>query len=521
MSSSEDSISSPRSHNFRVKLVPLSSDSGLAEERRLPAGGPATLLSTLTTTMHGQTQGGVKGDARPFSLLQPRTGGRAIGSERDDSLRDSLPSSSSFSSPVLYSTQGPNPIDHPQDWHSFSDGPVRRMMRTRILTLMRSNTPCSDLQALTRLPVVARRLEESLYNSSGSRGEYATPGSMKRRLQSIAVAKAIPDVKRRLSQPCATHGQTEPNKRARRAHESVYIGERKTEDQPPFLLEQLDVVRKIYGFLDGVDAIQSLSVCHAARRSVPRALLKFIFHAHDFEGKVELFTRGFSQLKALREIHMLHKGGACTKTCRMDYSRFIECNCHDSMINAMADGLTSGSLTELEVLDLNAGLVSQPSLDRLFAALAGSHHQIRELCLVGCGLGSAGAARLAESIRSGRLQRLKVLDLRSNFIDEAGFQAIISALCQTEVKLSVLDLSANILTDSSLELLRKEMRDGGLGRTISKFSLTNNFISDQGLQSLLKLLEDGVVTRLMEIDLLGNSCSPSLLQQLNDKLGAA
>ncbi|OQR98354.1 hypothetical protein ACHHYP_08721 [Achlya hypogyna] len=74
----------------------------------------------------------------------------------------------------------------PGEWRSIEDNPVRQELISRIVNLLKAQNPSATAEWIGRLPHMAKKLEDMLYQKATSKAEYTDLNRLKERLQEVA-----------------------------------------------------------------------------------------------------------------------------------------------------------------------------------------------------------------------------------------------------------------------------------------------------------------------------------------------
>jgi hypothetical protein len=75
-----------------------------------------------------------------------------------------------------------------KEWHSSADDEARQAMQNHIIDVLKMKRPNMDVSWTDKLPQMARRLENALYQDANSVAEYKDHSTLKARLQQLAQA---------------------------------------------------------------------------------------------------------------------------------------------------------------------------------------------------------------------------------------------------------------------------------------------------------------------------------------------
>lgn len=379
-------------------------------------------------------------------------------------------------------------------WQSSEHLPERRLMVQRVMNMTKYNGQIriSPQDWDTKAPAIARRVELSLYSRAASLEEYLDLQTLRRRLQSLVAlsyheAAAIATASSRKRK---YHEWIDASNKVRRieAHSKGY------------LCGNDDILRHIYSFVNGTEAIQHRSVNRYAAAIIPSCVSSLVVEC-------EMIDRGFQQhspsllnqfpnLTSLQiynstiespdnSNNTLH-AWACAEL------NITHSNLGETVVTNLAEAISNGACKKLQVLSLLSLFTNTTQVNGirvLCSALRLKH--LSELYLGGNSISDAGVADLSRLLQSGVFPKLEKLDLRRNYIGEAGVRVITSALSAGKCgALQQLCLGGNIVTDKSVPEITT-MLSSSVCPAMRFLGLEDNFISTQGVQKIIQAAMDG------------------------------
>lgn len=393
----------------------------------------------------------------------------------------------------------------PIHWQSPSDLPERRLMVQRIVDLTRmSNRQHMTVEEWTaKAPSIARRVELSLYSRAASLAEYRDITTLRRRLQSLVAlsyheAATIAYVKRstkkrsRSQSSLLTSAETTTVKKTKKTVSTF---------GRCFLFENEDLVRLVYEFINGTEARTHASVNRRARDVLPRCVSTLLISTSSLERGLgqhgpELLRGYFPNLTTLQvygqarpDATSLH-AGEC-KELELSHS-----NLGEVVLEQLALALGSGACPRLEhlyLLSLFSNTNEINGMRHLSQALAsGACNRLLSLSLGGNSVADNAVKEFARCVLApGMLPKLQRLDLRRNYIGEAGTEALMNAVASGSVKaLRYLCLGGNIVTDESVETITNMLKTRSCP-AMRFLGLEDNFISSNGVQHIMEAATSG------------------------------
>ena len=408
-------------------------------------------------------------------------------------------------------------------WQTNADRPMRITMIHRLLELL-------DMKLGRRIPRqqladIARLLELALYRRANSQQEYVCYKTLEKRLEYLAL----------IGYPPSTHNHNHNSKKRKLLENEIesflYTLPKKVKFsvkviRPPYsyrkirhstnsgfiLQENDDLIRHVFSFLDGKNVLALTSLNSYCKQNIP----KFITSLHMTPNDLSLasfngsnFTKCFN-LKALVISHhkplLRHNNWSVPQYSAKASHQCYCCN-HDNaegIIYKLASLLEN--FKNLRVLSLQSVFFTSLGINAISALCTALENKacpvLETLELPGNGIGDMGADYIGRMLNV--LSKLKVLDLRKNYIGEKGMTSLCNAIkSESCVALEVLALGGNILTESSIEALTSSVDKLP---SLEFLGLDKNFNGDVVTSKLLEyvLENEGVCPALKQL-LLNNS----------------
>lgn len=441
-------------------------------------------------------------------------------------------------------------------WQSPADLPERRLMVQRIIAMTRNKRLDGAATGLApapgcvdRTPSLAKRIELSLYSRAASFSEYRDLNTLRRRLQSlVSLSFHEAAVSRKAAlENCAAKMQmhvlgkrkvraTTPFgvsrlhiKRLRPSSRALPSGPisdapvvalqhlaSSVQVQPPrsvrllasataeasaqtFFLTNEDVLRQIFAYLPGTDAIQCCRVNKFAARVLPTCVFSLDVEVATLQRAYASHSPSFlCNFPNLARLSVFNAAKPCdTHTCgpslhawgcsELDISHD---NVGEDVVKQLAESIERGAcrrLTQLRLVSVFTNTCRGNALHMLCAALVkGSCPDLEDLLLGGNGFSDVGTVDIAWLLRVGSLPRLSRLDIRRNYIGESGLKRIMAALavgrCQ---QLKYLCMGGNIITDNCVAPV-VELLASSLCPQMRFLGLEDNFLSARGVHCIIQ-----------------------------------
>lgn len=464
-------------------------------------------------------------------------------------------------------------------WHRSEHLPLRRevMARLREHPILAVNPALQRDAARHGMPSLLQRLEWMLYHAAHSLGEYANVDSLERRVQAL-----VTHYKRRTSIAAADASSTSEDSestsesdtdttplpllrtgRTRRlrsvnseedalptgkrqhtlASSSDSESERQTDWHIKFVVgdslrprhgcslsHNLDLLRHVFSFLDGREALRCRAVSRFFRLHAP----SFVCTLH-FEGsasgampRTSEDARGLTSLllqcQNLRAVSIGSSANQTNIKAGVVFPRALSQATADTSASLghqvaleLAEAVARGGCRKLEALELRAPFdfanESDAALELLRSLVAADSDAVastgrtnaarrsplKRLVLDSTFLGDKGVLELTQVVRASphRFRCVELLGLRNNFFGEGGCQALLETIQACMPRLRALDLRQNILTD--VDAIRiADLLDQPASASDSCGSAMDQTQAEAALRPLLS------VPRLRSIQLDGN-----------------
>jgi hypothetical protein len=420
--------------------------------------------------------------------------------------------------------------DAPQWRAAARDLPARRRVVRRVLALLQ--TPAGH-QAGHHMghhaALVAKRVELALYSRAGSLGEYASPETLRRRVQALVAASVHEAHAQAAASPTGKRpslhldvDSSRVSKRRRHAVSASTTTERACSVFP--MLPNEDLTRAVLSFLDGKQVLQLRVLNSLARTLLPACVFSIRLEVSQLRLALDADDHddvGLAALSNLRQL-VVHKAGAFAvpRAEREDSPAALRTPLHawscaelsptvdndgEDAVCKLARALRR--FPKLESLQLSAVFCNTSTRNaarQLADALAaGACPRLRDLLLGGNHLADAGAVELARAVGSGGLPALERLDLRRNYVGDRGASAVLAALGHPPSASTVaaqlagltlrgdldqcrglraLCLGGNLLTDASATAVVALVQRARL----AFLGLEDNFLSVDGVASVVR-----------------------------------
>ncbi|RHY36379.1 hypothetical protein DYB34_008665 [Aphanomyces astaci] len=389
-------------------------------------------------------------------------------------------------------------------WQSPNDLPERRLMVQRIISMTRRHKRRVllgiDDTWDEKTPSLAKRIELSLYSRAASFEEYKDLNTLRRRLQSL-VSLSYHEA---ASMKACKRSQTDDV--APRSVKQKIGPPAQPTSSSVFLLHNEDLVRHIYGFLDGKDVLRHTAVSKKAYSLLPSCVHTLSLSVDTLARAFELqSTRFLIQLVNLEALDVYsHRKKPCTTDKSHDAESsnvalhawgcseldISQTNVGESAVLELATAISRGAGSKLRRLRLVSAFTNtchRNAIHALCAALQrGGCPRLEDLLLGGNSFSDCGTVDVAALLSEfGALPNLVRLDLRRNFIGESGLKRIMQALGVGAVaKLKYLCMGGNIITDNSVSPV-VALLSSTLCPQLRFLGLEDNFISPSGVQSII------------------------------------
>ncbi|CAK5095113.1 unnamed protein product [Aphanomyces euteiches] len=388
-------------------------------------------------------------------------------------------------------------------WQSPNDLPERRLMVQRIIAMTRRHKRRMVVGMEEawdeKTPSLAKRIELTLYSRAASFEEYKDLNTLRRRLQSL-VSLSFHEA---ASLKTKRHDVEDPRRAKKRKIDTV---------SSVYLIDNEDLVRHIYGYLDGKDVLRHTAVSKKAALLLPTCVLTLSLCVNKLALAFELQQSTFLiQLVNLESLDVsnpkmpyceaneadiaLHAWG-CSE---LDISQD---NIGEDVVLELASAIQTGACAKLRRLRLVSAFTNtcrRNAIQSLCASL-NSCPLLEDLLLGGNSFSDSGTVDIAALLRQGALPNLVRLDLRRNYIGESGLKRIMHALgvghCS---KLKYLCMGGNIITDNSVEPVI-QLLSSSLCPQLRFLGLEDNFISARGVQSIIEAaVAGGMMPKLHKV----------------------
>jgi|UniRef100_K3X7D8 tyrosine-protein phosphatase OCA1 len=430
-------------------------------------------------------------------------------------------------------------------WQSMNDLPERRVMVQRIITLTEKKSAIVAAQQQQQdqsAATLAKRIELSLYSRAHSLDEYRNLTTLRRRLQSLVALsyheataeRAMQEQQQALSPKrrllLARHLDLTPDFNIKRRRVVVGLSdveETKTNSSSSggergFLFQRIgdDCVRNIFSFLDGREVIANRVLSRFASEFLPSCILRLqlsvqqLQHCLDSDDLFSLYR--LSNLEQLvitnssspqnpeqQQQHgvagPLHAWGCA----ELDAT---QSNDGEYVVARLAAALDAGAgrhLKQLHLVSVFTNTRQRNGVRALCDALAhGACPQLEDLLLGGNSITDAGTSHIARLLKvRDAVPRLARLDLRRNYIGEAGLYKIVSALAKANTtQLRYLCLGGNVITDNCVPPLQELLLAGRACPQLRFLGLEDNFLSPDGVQTIIQAAaSSGMVPKLHRV----------------------
>ncbi|KAG9411413.1 tyrosine-protein phosphatase required for protection against superoxide stress (By similarity) [Aphanomyces cochlioides] len=388
-------------------------------------------------------------------------------------------------------------------WQSPNDLPERRLMVQRIIAMTRRHKRRMVVGMEEawdeKTPSLAKRIELTLYSRAASFEEYKDLNTLRRRLQSL-VSLSFHEA---ASLKTKRHDVEDPRRAKKCKIDTV---------SSVFLIDNEDLVRHIYGYLDGKDVLRHTAVSKKAALLLPTCVLTLSLCVNKLALAFELQRSTFLiQMVNLESLDVsnpkmpyceaneadiaLHAWG-CSE---LDISQD---NIGEDVVLELASAIQAGACAKLRRLRLVSAFTNtcrRNAIQALCASL-NSCPLLEDLLLGGNSFSDSGTVDIAALLRQGALPNLVRLDLRRNYIGESGLKRIMHAFgvghCS---KLKYLCMGGNIITDNSVEPVI-QLLSSSLCPQLRFLGLEDNFISARGVQSIIEAaVAGGMMPKLHKV----------------------
>ncbi|KDO26959.1 hypothetical protein SPRG_07672 [Saprolegnia parasitica CBS 223.65] len=387
-------------------------------------------------------------------------------------------------------------------WQSANDLPERRLMVQRIIAMTRRTKPrgASDVWD-EKTPSLAKRIELSLYSRAASFEEYKDVNTLRRRLQSLVSLSyheaATAKHKRKNMHEPATNDECPRSSRQKTSS---------TAEPSVFLCHNDDIVRHVYSFLDGADALRHVAVCRKAAQLLPTCVVTLRVTVRALASAFELQKEAFLvQLKNLEGLEVYNPSKISDDNC-MDSDVALHAwgcseldisqdNVGERVVSKLASAFFLGAGAKLRRLRLVSSFTNtcrDNGIHALCGALQrGATPLLEDLLLGGNSFSDSGTVDIAALLRTGAVPNLTRLDLRRNYIGESGLKRIMQALgAGTCPQLKYLCMGGNIITDNSVAPVIA-LLSSTLCPQLRFLGLEDNFISARGVQNIIQAAVSG------------------------------
>lgn len=202
---------------------------------------------------------------------------------------------------------------------------------------------------------------------------------------------------------------------------------------------------------------------------------------------------------------------------------FHASNDGEDMIQNLSMALVAKSLPKLKDIQLSSNFVSTDrgrGVEKLMHAFeSGCCPQLERLGLGGNSIGDRGAAAVATYLASSKAANLTHLDLRRNFIGEAGIHSLCQAMTNTPHReIIAFCLGGNVISDESAMLIVSAIRSGAFGQKLEFLGLEHNFLEYKSVFEFAVALCEGYCPRLREICLGENAITNQTVEYIFKEL---
>lgn len=294
-----------------------------------------------------------------------------------------------------------------------------------------------------------------------------------------------------------------------------------TADSEFILQKQPDVIRYIFGYLDGQEVVRLrllnrfaasflLSCVRNLDVSIPQ-LQSLLVESRDQPAHLKAFV-------SLEELSLKHEARDLKTTRFHSKLPFYAANHGELTVWELAAVLRHRSHPRLRKLSLNSTFVNTKTVNGagaiLQALVAGACPNLRVLDLGGNCLGDWGASEVAAVLRSGKCRELKHLDLRGNYIGEKGFDEVARSIEEGAVpKLNALCMGCNIANNKAVSSMSRAL-GSGMVRNLKFLGFDDNFIEAEGINELAKVLKTNVCPKLRELCIGDNSVENQMIHRI-------
>ncbi|KAF1336557.1 hypothetical protein FI667_g504, partial [Globisporangium splendens] len=452
------------------------------------------------------------------------------------------PVSSSSSSSSDSDEQDDDDDDVPSTpWQSMNDLPERRVMVQRIITLTeKKNAVAAAQQQGQSAATLAKRIELSLYSRAHSLDEYRNLATLRRRLQSLvalsyheaAAERAMQEQQQVLSPKrrllLARHLDLTPdfNIKRRRVVGLSDVEETKTNSssgERGFLFQRIgdDCVRNIFSFLDGREVIANRVLSRFASEFLPSCILRLqlsaqqlqhcldsddLFSLYRLSNLEQLVITNSSSSPQNPEQQRQHGAAGPLHAWGCAELDATQSNDGEYIVARLAAALDAGAGRHLKQLHLVSVFTNTRQCNGVRAlcdALTrGACPQLEDLLLGGNSITDVGISHIARLLKvRDAVPRLSRLDLRRNYIGEAGLYKIVSALARANTtQLRYLCLGGNVITDNCVPPLQELLLAGRACPQLRFLGLEDNFLSPDGVQTIIQAAaSSGMVPKLHRV----------------------
>ena len=343
----------------------------------------------------------------------------------------------------------------------------------------------------------AQALEVELYTKSGSYQEYSNLETMPARYFHRATVLHH-SIQRGSKKRCRSDipPLQQPQKKYREgAHGWPFEG-------------HTELLRRISEFLPTSDIIRLTAINHSCASILPQCVVSFSIH---------VACSPFALLDRFRNIETLQIGQACgTPGDRYRASQSI-CTSNplpdtdpygESFFQLLADAMKDKRLKKMKRLVLKVPLYDARSITAFSLMVQAFKHcpDLEQLDFSNCALSDSGSRCLARYLSSSSAARLRILDLRQNFIGEIGMREISLALhSRKSSALETLLLGGNIIADTGTVEFSALLANGNLSN-LRVLALDRNFIRRQGVSHIANALQKSLCPTLEYLDF-GFNCT--------------
>ncbi|GLE02142.1 hypothetical protein PINS_up010980 [Pythium insidiosum] len=401
-------------------------------------------------------------------------------------------------------------------------------------TLRHAEAPAGHV---TRIPELVQRLELMLYRTAHSIDEYADVATLERRVHALVT---LLDAARSPSAAMASRQQPQqPPRRSLKRQRAASPSSASTATKRPRAaatastaspLETLhiDLLRHVFSFLVGTDVLRCRAVSRFFSTHAPLLVHSLTFDvarpatAAHLSGRVADVLRACPRLSSLTitNARSVGKKNGFTRSFHSPFTPSTITTATAATATTAAPLLTGETLLhELSAAFLTASATAEPlcpwlqrlaflspfdcvtesdamltCLDALAShrAIVAPTQPLRALVLDTTVLGDRRMPRLCELLarRAPLFAALETLEIRHNFVGEAGLLALCQALSPpaTWRRLQRLGLQGNILTDRDCGRLMAMLQHGGV-IALRDVDLQDNFCSARGLHALSTALQ--------------------------------